>query len=269
MNRGLTIRRMAAAAFVIAAMWAEPSLVSQQSAAPQQGAAAKAKPANSPAAAVPVAPDSGRFVVLLDAAHGGDDAGAHLANSAAEKTITLALSVRLRSLLAARGVAVVTTREDNTTLDADARALKANHAMPAACLSLHATETGEGVHLFVSALMPAAPSAFVAWKTAQAAWVTRSLRLASTVNSTLGKSAQGESPEEAVSIPVLLARISLPGLDSMGCPAVAIELAPLRSADGKITADVTDANYQSRVVEALAAAVLSWREEWQAKGRQP
>lgn len=272
MNRGQTIRRLAAAAIAIAALWAQTSLVGQQTAAVPQATAAKAKPASSPApaaAAAPVAADNGRFVVLLDAAHGGDDAGAHLANSAAEKTVTLALSVRLRSLLAARGVTVVTTREDNSTLDADARALKANRAAAAACLSLHATESGEGVHLFVSSLAPAAPANFAAWKTAQAAWVARSLILASMVNSTLEKSAQGDTPAEAVAIPTLLARTSLPGLDSMSCPALAIELAPLRSADGKVSVEVTDASYESRVVDALAAAVLSWRGEWQTKGRQP
>src|SRR5271168_4689039 len=46
------------------------------------------------------APDSSRFVVVLDAAHGGDDAGASL-GSDTEKAYTLALSIRLRSLLAA------------------------------------------------------------------------------------------------------------------------------------------------------------------------
>jgi N-acetylmuramoyl-L-alanine amidase len=50
-------------------------------------------------------------VVVLDAAHGGDDTGGHLANNQLEKAYTLAFSVRLRSLLAARGIQVVTTRE--------------------------------------------------------------------------------------------------------------------------------------------------------------
>ena len=62
------------------------------------------------------------------------------------------------------------------------RAEIANHAEARACISLHAAETGSGVHLFVSSLAPAAPPAFVAWKTAQAAWVTRSLALAGVLN---------------------------------------------------------------------------------------
>ena len=73
-----------------------------------------------------------RFVVVLDAAHGGSDAGGTLASQPAqqetEKAYTLALSVRLRSLLGARGIAVVTTRESDTTVDNNRRAEIANHA---------------------------------------------------------------------------------------------------------------------------------------------
>ena len=225
---------------------------------------------------------AGRFVVVLDAAHGGDDSGAQLAGSTAEKTVTLALNVRLRSLLSARGVQVVTTREDNATLDGDARAQVANHAAAAACISLHATEAGAGVHIFVSSLEPAAVTSggqphFLAWKTAQAGFVTRSLKLASMVNSALEQSS-GKAPGQAGTagngsadgaIPLTLARTPLPGVDSMACPAVAIEVAPLRGADRKITSEVTDARYQAQIAEALAAALLEWRTELQTGAKQP
>ena len=59
-----------------------------------------------------------------------------------KRPLPLALSVRLRSLLAARGISVVTTRESDTTVDPDRRAEIANHAKAQACLSLHATESG-------------------------------------------------------------------------------------------------------------------------------
>src|SRR5450631_847981 len=48
-----------------------------------------------------------RFRVVLDAAHGGSDTGARLSDKLLEKDIVLALSVRLRSLLTARGIAVI------------------------------------------------------------------------------------------------------------------------------------------------------------------
>ncbi|MGB7265711.1 MAG: N-acetylmuramoyl-L-alanine amidase [Terracidiphilus sp.] len=198
-----------------------------------------------------------RFVVVLDAAHGGDDSGARL-NNEAEKAYTLAFSVRLRSLLMARGIAVVTTRESDASLDPDRRAEIANHANAQACLSLHASESGSGVHLFVSSLAPARPALFLPWKTAQAAWIPRSLSMAGVLNSALTQAG----------ITVTLGRIGLPAIDSMTCPAVAIEIAPERSSDASGSAGLDDPDYQSRVAKALAAALVEWRST-NTGGQQP
>lgn len=198
--------------------------------------------AQSPAAAAQ------RFVVVIDAAHGGDDAGAWLENEP-EKAYTLALSVRLRSLLTARGIAVVTTRESDAAVDPGQRAEIANHAGAQACLSLHASESGSGVHLFVSSLQPVQPALFLPWKTAQAAWLTRSLSLAGVVNSALTQAG----------VPVTLGRAPLPAVDSMTCPAVAIEVAPQRASGDTKAAHLDDPDYQSLIAQALAAALVEWR----------
>jgi N-acetylmuramoyl-L-alanine amidase len=190
-------------------------------------------------------------VVVLDAAHGGDDTGGRLSDGQPEKTFTLALSVRLRSLLAARGIQVVTTRESDATVDPNKRAEITNHAQARACLSLHASESGSGIHLFASSLTPAQPSRFAAWKTAQASSVTRSLALEGVLNSALLQAGMS----------VTLGRTTLPALDSMTCPAVAVEVAPERSALHEITAGLDDKNYQARVATALAAALVEWRTE--------
>lgn len=202
-------------------------------------------------------PPAPRFVVVLDAAHGGDDSGARLGNRP-EKAYTLALSVRLRSLLAARGFAVVTTRESDVTLDPDHRAEIANHSSAQACLSLHASESGSGVHLFISSLASAPTARFLPWKTAQSAWVTRSLSLAGVLNSALSHA----------SVPVTLGRTSLPEIDSMTCPAVAVEVAPDRSSDAQGTSSLDDPGYQARIAEALAAALVEWRSQLR-EGNQP
>jgi len=207
---------------------------------------------------------SGRFVVVLDAAHGGEDGGVQLAGSVAEKTVTLAMSVRLRSLLTARGFAVVTTREGNVALEDVARVQVANRAAAgtgnAACISLHATQTGTGVHLYVSSLAPTSATRFLPWKTAQSAYVTRSLKLSSVINHALGQAGAGDAGAvDGKGIPVLLAQSSLPGLDSEACPAVAVEIAPIRGADRKVVTEVTDDQYQTQIVEALAAAMMEWR----------
>lgn len=222
----------------------------QQQSGPAQGPAAPPPaPRPAPPPAVP------RFVVVLDAAHGGDDPGGKL-GSLAEKDLTLALSVRLRSLLAARGFAVVTTRESDTTVLPERRAEIANHAAAQACLSLHATQTGSGVHMFVSSLAPQDPARIPAWKTAQSAWVTRSLALEGVLNSALLQAGMN----------VTLGRTALPALDSMVCPAVAFEFAPATAQKGQTPASaLDDPPYQAKLAEALAAGLLAW----QAEGRQP
>lgn len=198
----------------------------------------------------PAAPPP-RFVVVLDAAHGSDDTGGRLADGQLEKALTLALSGRLRSLLGARGIQVVTTRESDAAVDPTKRAEIANHAQAQACLSLHTSESGAGVHLYASSLSPVRPVRFAPWKTAQAAWVTRSLALEGTLNSALLHAGMS----------VTLGRTSLPGLDSMTCPAVAVEIAPEIGPDKKIVSALDDPAYQARVATALAAALLEWRSE--------
>ncbi len=189
--------------------------------------------------------------MVIDAAHGGDDTGGHLSDGQFEKAATLAFSVRLRSLLSARGIQVVTTRESDQSLDPNQRAEIANRARALACISLHAAESGSGVHLFASSVAPVIPSRFMPWKTAQSGWVTRSLGLAGVINSALTHNGTG----------VTLGRTSLPGIDSMTCPAVVIELAPQRNPDKQMTAEPDDPNYQAQVAETLAAAILEWRTE--------
>lgn len=206
-----------------------------------------------------------RYTVVLDAAHGGDDTGGHSGTPSgsqsqfwAEKDTTLALSARLRSLLAARGIAVVTTRDSDTNVDRVRRDELANHANAQACISLHASLSGTGVHLFTSSLAPSQPARLQPWSTAQGPWINRSLSFAGVLNSAL----------QHAGLNVALGRTSLPVVDSMACPAVAIELSPEggaangsgQSGSGRSGIDsLNDADYQARVAEAIAAAIVEWR----------
>ncbi len=170
-----------------------------------------------------------------------------------EKDVNLALSVRLRSALAARGITVATTRENDSDPAFTDRAAVANHALAAACLVLHATASGSGVHLFTSSLAPAtSTSGLVPWQTAQAAWVTRSLRLSSEINASLGQAG----------IPVTLGSTELQPLDNLTCPAVAIEIAPLASGPSNGAMAISDAGYQQRILGALVAALVQWSTDW-------
>jgi N-acetylmuramoyl-L-alanine amidase len=192
------------------------------------------------------------FVVVLDAAHGGTDTGAHLGNGLEEKDVTLALATRLRSELQARGIAVVTTRNTDALIPPVARAETANRAQAAACLVIHATATGSGVHLYTSSLAPAPMTRPLPWQTAQAAYVTQSLKLESEIDSALAHA----------QIPLTLGRASVQPMDSLACPTVAVELAPL--VGGNVTAprDLSDVGYRKSVVDALAAAIESWQSDW-------
>jgi len=215
---------------------------------PLEGLAQQQAPSLPPRASVTAQP---QFLIVLDAAHGGTDTGAHLAEHLDEKDLALALTIRLRSMLSARGVSVVTTRESDATLLPAKRAALANAHKATACLILHASDSGSGIHLFTSSLPPAKPATFLPWDQAQAAYLPQSLRWAAEINTAMTHAG----------VPVTLGRTAMQPLDNMTCPAAAVEIAPLTK-DGAITAALTDPDYQSRILAGLAAAVESWRHDW-------
>ncbi|HZU08489.1 MAG TPA: N-acetylmuramoyl-L-alanine amidase [Pseudacidobacterium sp.] len=187
-----------------------------------------------------------QYIVVLDAAHGGTDSGARLSDNLFEKDVALALALRLRAALDAQGIQVVTTRDSDAAVPLQARAEAANHALAEACITLHATGTGTGVHLFTSSLAPAPRVQFLPWRTAQAAFVTQSLRLSSEINAALAH----------VAVPVILGRTSLQPMDSFACPAVAVEVANAKNVP------LTDAAYQKKIVDALTSALTQWKNDW-------
>ena len=194
-----------------------------------------------------------RTLIFLDPAHGGPDPGAHLPNNLLEKDLTLAFATRLRAQLSAAGFAIISTHDTDPAVPfpTDQRAEIANHAHPFACLILHATSSGSGVHIITSSLAPNElddPHASIPWNTAQSASVPQSLALANEIGLSL----------EHAKLPVILSRASLRPLDNLICPAVAIEIAPLTPTDAGAT-PVSDANYQQTVAKAIVAALTSWR----------
>jgi N-acetylmuramoyl-L-alanine amidase len=138
-------------------------------------------------------------------------------------------------------------------VDADRRADIANRANAAACLNLHAalvsSKSGPAVHLFLSSLPTAADARFVPWRTAQSAWIPRSVALAGELKSALTHAG----------ITVTLGRTALPAIDTMACPAVAVEIAPQRQTVAQDAASPDDAGFEAQVVDALAAALVEWR----------
>jgi N-acetylmuramoyl-L-alanine amidase len=215
---------------------------------------AKAAAAPSPPTPAPSLPFN-RGIVVLDAAHGGVDTGSRITDSLLEKDVTLSFAFKLRSLLTARGFTVVMTRDSDAAsetatpsaaLSLDDRAGLANHAHPLACLLLHATASGTGVHLYSSELdaLPSQPLQNP-WLSAQAAWVPQSQQLEKNMGQAISRS----------NTPLVMSRASVRPMDSLTCPALIVELAP----SGSDPSSVNDAGNQQRIAEAIAGAMLAWK----------
>jgi len=198
-------------------------------------------------------------LIVLDPAHGGEDKGATLAADNFEKDANIALAERLRSLLVSKGFTVVYTHasaSDDASADTRVEATNRNH--PVACILLHASGAGHGVHLLTSALTPPPqstpgaedPRTIAPWDTAQAAVIPQSLRLSNGLAAALN----------AARIPLVVSRTSVRPIDSMTCPAVALELSPLTT-NGDDPTLASDTSYQTRVAETVTNALVSWREQ--------
>lgn len=186
-------------------------------------------------------------LVLLDPAGGGAQGGSSIADRVEEKQVTLQVAERLASLLRARGFAVELTREADTDVSGDQRAALANTSHPIACILLHASNTGQGVHLYTTNLkqLPVVdPAAPVLWDEAQSAFAARSQALGVSLHEAFGRTR----------IPVAAGTAWLRPLDNMQCPAVAVEMGPLHDST---TAD--DPSYENKVANAVAGVLLDWR----------
>ncbi len=195
--------------------------------------------AGAPAIALP------KYVVVVDAGHGGDERGAALSDKLAEKDVTLAFARRLRMELQARGIAPLMTRDGDTTLTADQRAAVANTARTLLFVSLHAGTVGHGVRLY-TAMLPAATSAeghgpFLPWDTAQRDFLT--------VSHSVAQQVSGELTRREVPVHVLLAAVR--PLNNVAAPAIAVEVAPPKD---QVDA-LMSASYQENVASALATVI--------------
>ena len=111
-----------------------------------------------------------RMIAVVDAAHGGDERGAALTDTLAEKDVTLGFARLLRHELNIRGFAVLMLRDSDTTLTIDQRAAAANTAHAAIYISLHAASQGNGARVYTALLPVEDPSngVFHPWNAAQA-----------------------------------------------------------------------------------------------------
>ncbi len=233
---------------------AKPAAASATPTAPDAAAPAGNVVDTTPHVALPPPPP--RIIVVLDPAHGGPDTGAQINDHLAEKEVTLAFAARLRSTLQSHNFTIISTRDGDpaTGLTTNQRAEIANHTAAIACLVLHATATGNGVHLFTSTLAPAATQtaprhSVLPWATAQAAFAAQSAALQKELNTAFSHA----------QIATVNAQADVAPLDNLTCPAVAIELAPYLADGASNTIGVDDPDYEQHVAETIATALVFWR----------
>jgi N-acetylmuramoyl-L-alanine amidase len=197
-------------------------------------------------------------LIVLDPAHGGSDPGAKLGSGEQEKDFNVAFATRLKTLLEAQQFTVVLTHssaDDDPT--PDQRAEATNRSRPVACLILHATAAGHGVHLFTSALTApfftgdaASDTSITPWDSAQGPSIPKSLELANELSTSLN----------GLRVPLVVTRVSVRPIDSLTCPAVAVEIAP-SAPDASVADDV----YDQQVAQSLAKALSYWRDHAKAQ----
>ena len=205
-------------------------------ATPAQTAAPQAKPPSGP-----------RFLVIIDPGHGGAETGAVITPSLMEKDVVLALGRRVQRELQNRGVAAGLLRNSDVAIALDQRATATNGARPALYITLHAANTGRGVHLFTS-MLPAENlqrGTFLPWDRAQAAFLDLSGTVAGSVAVEL----------EARKLPNATLVAPLRPMNNIAAPAIAVEIAP----PGDNVEDIASAEYQEKVAQAIAAGVAAVR----------
>jgi N-acetylmuramoyl-L-alanine amidase len=212
---------------------------------PTSGVVASALP---PAASSmpPHAPAGRRFVVAVDASHGGSERGAALNDRIAEKDVTLAFALALRHELEVRGINTFMLRDTDTTLSVDQRASMVNSSHAAIYICLHAAGAGGGVRLYTALLPPAASShgPFMDWNAAQAPYLSGSRAAANRIAFELRK--------DQISTRTLPAELQ--PLNNIAATAIAVEVTPPNNLD-----ELLSPAYQQGVAASLADGIVAVR----------
>ena len=188
-----------------------------------------------------------RYFVFIDPSHGGTDIGAAITKDLPEKDVVLALARRLQHELESRGISATLLRNSDIAIPLDQRAVSANAARPALYVSLHAANTGNGVHVFTSSIDANGASTrdFLPWERAQSAYVEVSTAVADSVMAEL----------VSRQLPNTLLTAPLRPMNNIAAPAIAVEIA----SPGSEVADIAKPAYQLQVAQAIAEGIAATR----------
>ena len=216
---------------------------------PPPAPAAPAPQSQAPAQATPsqTRPSGPRFLVIIDPGHGGAETGAVITPTLLEKDVVLALGRRVQRELQSRGIAAGLLRNTDVAIGLDQRATATNAARAALYITLHAANTGRGVHVFTS-LLPATNvqrTGFLPWDTAQASFLD--------LSGTVAGSVAAELENRKVPNATLVA--PLRPMNNVAAPAIAVEIAP----PGDDVDEIASPQYQEQVAQSIAAGVAAVR----------
>jgi N-acetylmuramoyl-L-alanine amidase len=242
---------------------------------PAPPGAPAAPPAMIPPLLDPVA--SGLRTIVIDPGHGGDANGTEGPAGTLEKTVTLQVSRRLKALIESRvGMRVILTRDDDRTLDQDARAAIANNNRADLFVSIHANAAVragvKGAEVFYLSVDRASVESrraiqqpeqtlpqlgggsraieLILWETAQLRHLEQSAVLASLIEAALRKSVP-MSPRPVQQAPFRV-------LVGANMPAVLVEVGYLSNPEEEKA--LVSAAHQDAVALALFDAITAFRD---------
>jgi N-acetylmuramoyl-L-alanine amidase len=223
------------------------------------------------------APVAGLRTLVIDPGHGGDELGAQGPRGTLEKELTLQVARRLRTLIESRlGLKVFLTREDDRTLALDQRSAFANAHKADVFISLHANAAVrpslKGAEVYYLTVERADAEArkraddtatalpelgggtrtidLILWETAQARYLEQSSTLAGLIEQSLGARLE-MSPRAVRQAPFRV-------LVGANMPAALVEMGYLTNSDQET--QLTSAEYQDRVVQAILEALIKFRD---------
>ncbi len=205
----------------------------------------------------PSAPGPPLPVVVLDPAHGGEDAGARSRDGLLEKDLTAQLAARVRlALLATRKYRLQLTRIGDVSTNFEQRETVANAARPVAYFSFHAGDLGNTTARIAVFSYRGTPwnqaeniPLLVPWDKIYRLHLDQSRKLAQALQDRFAQ-VSGISVERPMEAPVR-------SLRSIDAPAVAIEV-------GSLNADLdsgalTGVGFQQQIATAVAAGLDAFR----------
>ena len=192
------------------------------------------------------------FFAIIDASHGGNERGAGLSDTVAEKDICVSLARLLQKELQTLGMSALILRDSDATLSLDQRAAIANSAHPAIYIAIHAASMGRGARVYAS-LLPYGGNArgqFQPWESAQAPYLRTAVVAAASIATELRKR---DVPSGVLYAP-------LRPLNNIVAPAIAVEVAP----PGDEVEDLAGQKYQQSVAAGIAAGIAATKTQLEA-----